>query len=49
MKYTDLVNVVHKIIAGYSIPLTLRQVYYPISDCWTDSLDLAILTSLESP
>lgn len=28
MKYADLVNAVNGIIAGYSIPLTLRQIYY---------------------
>ena len=28
MKYNELVNAVNGIIAGYSIPLTLRQVYY---------------------
>lgn len=28
MKYSELVNAVNEIIAGYSIPLTLRQVYY---------------------
>ena len=28
MKYTDLVNAVNQIISGYTVPLTLRQVYY---------------------
>lgn len=28
MKYTDLVNAVSQIISGYTMPLTLRQVYY---------------------
>ena len=28
MKYTDLVNAVNGILAGYSVQLTLRQVYY---------------------
>jgi hypothetical protein len=28
MKYTELVDAVSAIIAGYAIPLTSRQVYY---------------------
>ena len=28
MKYAELVDAVNRIIAGYAIPLTLRQVYY---------------------
>lgn len=28
MKYAELVGAVKRIISGYSIPLTLRQIYY---------------------
>ncbi len=30
MRYAELVDVVNRIISGYAMPLTLRQVYYQL-------------------
>ena len=50
MKYADLVNAVNQIVVGYTMPLTLRQVYYrlvavgPIANARSNYNQLSSLT-----